>query len=91
MRSSIFRFIIFLAWLLLILRKRIGLLSVPYAHIEVYGHPDSTHRLEVSNLICNLGETVDKPWTMFGDFNKILHFFEKWGGRARPEKQMNDF
>lgn len=42
-------------------------------------------------MLCSLGRKVDKPWLVFGDFNKVLHNFEKWGGQARPEKLMNDF
>lgn len=34
---------------------------------------------------------VDKPWLVFGDFSEVLQFSEKWGGKARFEKQMNDF
>lgn len=57
----------------------------------VYGHPYLANQSDVWNLLCNLGSTVDKLWLVFSDFNKIIHCFEKWGGRVRPEKQMNDF
>lgn len=34
---------------------------------------------------------MDKSWLVFRDFNEVLHVFEKWGGRARSKKQMNEF
>lgn len=48
-------------------------------------------KLEIWNLIYNLGKTIDKPWSMFSDFNEILHLAENRGGRSRPKKQMSDF
>lgn len=57
----------------------------------MYGHLDTTHEIDVWNLICYLGGAIDIPKVVFGDFNEVLHLFEKWGGRARPEKQMSDF
>lgn len=32
-----------------------------------------------------------KPWLIFGNFNKILSFSKKMGGRDRLEKQIEDF
>lgn len=61
------------------------------ALIRVYGHLKPTHRTDVWNLICSMGGSIDIPWVMFDDYNEILHLTKKWGGRARPEKQMSDF
>lgn len=58
---------------------------------RVYGHPNPVHRPEIWDLICNLGVMIDKPLVVYGDFNEILHLAEKWGGRARPKKQVSDF
>lgn len=58
---------------------------------RVYEHPDLNHRTKVWNLICKIGEMIDKPWVVFDDFNDILHLAKKkWGGRAHPKKQMGD-
>lgn len=35
--------------------------------------------------------TMEIPWVVFGDFNEILTLNEKWGGRDRPEGQMETF
>lgn len=64
-----------------------------FVHVvtRVYGHPETIHRPKFWNLLCSLGGRIDKPWLVFGDFNEILHVSEKWGGRARSKKQINDF
>lgn len=57
----------------------------------VYGILNITSWPDVWRLLYNLGRTVDKLWLVFGDFNEVIHMSEKWGGRARPKKQMINF
>ncbi|XP_042988712.1 uncharacterized protein LOC122316247 [Carya illinoinensis] len=57
----------------------------------VYGHPDTELRQETWNTIRSLRGTVSVPWLVCGDFNEVLCWQEKRGGRNRPERQMRTF
>ena len=46
-----------------------------------YGQPDHNHRRESWALLKHLSRLDNKPWLCMGDFNEILAFHEKTGGR----------
>ena len=56
-----------------------------------YGHPDVNKRQEAWSLLQFLARLTPEPWLCIGDFNEVLTQLEKWGGRERPVKQMQDF
>lgn len=57
----------------------------------VYYHPELIHQPKLWKLLCSSSSCVGKPWLVIKDFNEVLHLLEKWGGRARFEKQMEEF
>ncbi|KAF5452148.1 hypothetical protein F2P56_027178 [Juglans regia] len=56
-----------------------------------YGNPETSMREESWQLLGSLKPIASSGWCVVGDFNEILTQDEKWGGRARPEKQMSRF
>ncbi|KAK6152706.1 hypothetical protein DH2020_012345 [Rehmannia glutinosa] len=59
-----------------------------------YGNPDPNKRNESWNLLRRLAsmlEIKEVPWLVGGDFNEICSRNEKFGGRLRPENQMELF
>ncbi|KAF5471486.1 hypothetical protein F2P56_008274 [Juglans regia] len=56
-----------------------------------YGQPDTNKRKESWSLLNSLKPAANIGWCIVGDFNEILTNDEKWGGRARPEGQMELF
>ena len=56
-----------------------------------YGHPETSKREESWRLLEELERRYALPWICIGDFNEILHLWEKVGGSLRPEWQMNNF
>ncbi|XP_022841874.1 uncharacterized protein LOC111365549 [Olea europaea var. sylvestris] len=57
----------------------------------IYGHPETTKRMETWNLLKRLKRNSSEAWLVFGDFNEILSNEEKWGGRDRPRQQLENF
>ncbi|XP_024039545.1 uncharacterized protein LOC112098147 [Citrus clementina] len=57
----------------------------------VYGHPDMRQRKHTWTLLRRLSGFSSTPWTCFGDFNEILHPFEKSGGNERQVSLITDF
>lgn len=55
-----------------------------------YGNPDTCKRQDSGKLLTKIGQYVEAPWCVLGDFNEIICQDEKCGGRMRPEKQMYD-
>ncbi|KAH1120608.1 hypothetical protein J1N35_003768 [Gossypium stocksii] len=56
-----------------------------------YGNPDERHRNQSWNLLRSLDNDRSWPWLVVGDFNEIMHSYEKKGGRLKSELQMSDF
>lgn len=56
-----------------------------------YGHPETSKRNLSWQLLKKLASYPLLPWVCMGDFNKILEFNEKEGGRFRPWNQIRDF
>lgn len=47
--------------------------------MRIYGHLDANFHLAVWNLIYSMGNNMNKPWIVFGEFNEVLHLFKKYG------------
>ncbi|KAL0433823.1 UNVERIFIED_CONTAM: hypothetical protein Slati_2716600 [Sesamum latifolium] len=45
--------------------------------IEIYGHPEATHRGNTWHLLRTLSSASLRPWLCIGDFNEILNPHEK--------------
>ncbi|XP_042974710.1 uncharacterized protein LOC122306347 [Carya illinoinensis] len=56
-----------------------------------YGHPETSKRSSTWNLLSMIRPSFNQAWCVMGDFNEILASNEKWGGRQRPKKQMEEF
>ncbi|KAF5458865.1 hypothetical protein F2P56_022863 [Juglans regia] len=56
-----------------------------------YGHPLTAKRSSSWNLLKALKPTDNDPWFCVGDYNEIMHNGEKYGGRMRPNSQMEAF
>ena len=56
-----------------------------------YRAPETQLRIESWNLLRNLNGQSSLPWLCASDFNKLLKFHEKLGGRLRPYGQMQLF
>lgn len=46
--------------------------------IIIYEHSETKKRSETWDLLKSLKPTCDTPWLLFGDFNEIIHYDEKW-------------
>ncbi|XP_042972966.1 uncharacterized protein LOC122304767 [Carya illinoinensis] len=57
----------------------------------VYGHPKTELRQETWSMIKTLKGVDTDPWLVCGDFNEVLCWQEKRGGKGRPERQMKAF
>ncbi|KAL9436888.1 hypothetical protein AB3S75_022853 [Citrus x aurantiifolia] len=57
----------------------------------VYGHPDMRQRKHTWTLLRRLSGFSSTSWSCFGDFNEILHPFEKSGGNERHLRLITDF
>lgn len=57
----------------------------------IYGEPNWDHKYRTWEALRHLKNCSSLPWLAVGDFNEILFHFEKEGGRARSQKQMQDF
>ena len=51
----------------------------------VYGEPSWDHKDQTWGAPCSLHGSSSLPWLALGDFNEILFYHEKEGGRARPQ------
>ncbi|GMI76000.1 hypothetical protein HRI_001269300 [Hibiscus trionum] len=56
-----------------------------------YGAPEERNRDDSWNLLRQLNDTNDLPWLVLGDFNELLFATEKFGGRQRNQRQMDNF
>ncbi|XP_059436514.1 uncharacterized protein LOC132169501 [Corylus avellana] len=56
-----------------------------------YGNPNASKRQESWSLLNYLQSFAPTPWLCAGDFNEILEDSEKWGGRRKALRQMQDF
>lgn len=57
----------------------------------IYGEPRWEHKDQTWNALRQLKNASSLPWLVLGDFNEILYNYEKEGGRARSQRQMQDF
>lgn len=57
----------------------------------VYGFPQTEFKHRTWTLLRDLRAQDDLPWLCAGDFNEILFQYEKEGGCARPQVQMDRF
>lgn len=57
----------------------------------VYEHLETERRLEFWNELRSIKNVDALSWLIVEDFNKILTNSEKYGGRIRPEGQMENF
>lgn len=57
----------------------------------VYGHLDTNCRRETWEVIRSCARREGVAWLVFGDFNEVLHHYEKKGGRLRTEMQLSEF
>ena len=56
-----------------------------------YGHPEKAQRHHCWELLRRLRGLFTLPWLVAGDFNEILHSFERKGGRDRYDSSMRGF
>ncbi|KAF5481578.1 hypothetical protein F2P56_002218 [Juglans regia] len=56
-----------------------------------YGPPETVKRKEAWSLLKSMKPNGNEGWCIVGDFNEIITNDEKWGGKARPENQMEMF
>ncbi|KAL9668232.1 hypothetical protein QQ045_002609 [Rhodiola kirilowii] len=57
----------------------------------VYGSVDISIRQQLWDELCNVAALCDMPWLICGDFNTIVSWTEKMGGRKRRGKAIRDF
>ncbi|CAM8972587.1 unnamed protein product [Rhodiola kirilowii] len=57
----------------------------------VYGHIDVNERRDLWASLSDLADTCDKPWIICGDFNAILAWSEKQGGKEKNGRSIRDF
>ena len=57
----------------------------------IYGEPKTDDRDKTWQLLRILKQRSNKPWLVVGDFNEILHPWEKEGGVPKPQRQMDKF
>ena len=55
----------------------------------IYGDPKAENRENTWKLLRNISHHSKLPWICAGDFNEILFDFEKEGGVARPQRQID--
>ncbi|XP_059436383.1 uncharacterized protein LOC132169350 [Corylus avellana] len=56
-----------------------------------YGHPEASKRHEAWALLRYLGHLDPLPWMCIGGFNEVVNGTEKWGGRMRHQRGMQEF
>lgn len=54
----------------------------PWQFTTIYGPPTHCFRAEFWDRITKIGNTFPGPWTVIGDFNKILDQVDKTGGKS---------
>jgi hypothetical protein len=57
----------------------------------IYGEAKKEERVKTWKLLRTLKNQNNKPWLVVGDFNEILHSWEKVGGAPKPQQQMDRF
>ena len=57
----------------------------------LYVHPDMRQRKHTWTLLRRLSGLSSTPWLCFGDFNEILHPYEKSEGNERQLSLITDF
>lgn len=59
----------------------------------MYGEPSWDHKDRIWAAMRSLKNNVSNslPWLVIGNFNEILYHYEKEGGRARSQRQLQDF
>jgi hypothetical protein len=57
----------------------------------MYGEPKTDEKEKTWRLMRNLKHQNNKPWLCFGDFNEVLHSWEKEGGAPKSQSCMDKF
>lgn len=65
--------------------------SIVWRFMSIYGYPEVSNRVHTWNLIRSLHSMESVPWLLGCDFNELLHFYDKRGGRFRQEAQFGAF
>lgn len=65
--------------------------SPPWLLSAVYASPLSTVRQHLWDYLLQMGNCVELPWLMIGDFNQVIHPSEKHGGLRPSTARMNAF
>jgi hypothetical protein len=58
---------------------------------RIYGDPHTEGKEKTWKLLWTLNGQSDKPWLCAGDFNEILHAWEKEGAAPKPQICMDKF
>ncbi|CAL2238014.1 unnamed protein product [Prunus armeniaca] len=62
-----------------------------FRFIGFYGHSEPSQRHHSWELLCRLSHRNSRPWICMGDFNEVMHEWEKSGGRDRSRMAMDAF
>lgn len=57
----------------------------------IYGEPNWERKDRTWEALRSLDTNMTLPWLALGDINKILYHYEKEGGRARTQRQLQAF
>ncbi|KAL4393983.1 hypothetical protein AHAS_Ahas02G0106500 [Arachis hypogaea] len=58
----------------------------PWLLLAVYGSPQRLTRKHLWNGIRSLSDNINIPWCILGDFNAMLHDYERSGGSNKVER-----
>lgn len=56
--------------------------------MTIYASPTPTVQNNLWNHLTSMSNSIDGPWVLLGDFNKILHPFEVTGGNFSVSRSL---